>query len=491
MNALGSRLISTVVFMVLARLLVPADFGLVALSLVFIEFARLLEDQGCGAAIVQRQDVTKGHLDTAFWMSVAAGVCLSGLLVALAGPIASLVGSPDLAPVLMALSLVVLIGAPSSTAIAVLRRGFGFRRLAFRKIVSAIVGGVAGVAAALLGAGVWSLVTQALVQTVVGTALLWTVTPFRPGLSVSRAHFRELFSFGNKFMGIAVLSFISKRSDDLLIGSVLGPTALGLYSVAYRLLVIMTEVMTLTVQSVAFPTFSRMQAERERLRRAYQTAMGMTVAVAAPAFMCVVVLAPDIVMACFGPRWHAAGPVMQVLSMAGLAQSVAASNNTLLLAVGKARTALQLNATYAVVNVVGFLIAVQFGILAVALAFTIRAYLMTPLSIRPVIQYVGLSATRWVGPLVAPVLLGAVTAGTLQLLLTYALGEAGSWLRLAICIPAGCLLYAVLFRLCRPARAKEMLSLVKAALPRKRPVPAAAAMPLTNRDSIVTSGRDA
>jgi O-antigen/teichoic acid export membrane protein len=464
-DAVGSRLITTIVFIVLTRLLQPADFGLLALSLVFVSFARLVVDQGFGAAIVQRGELAKAHLDTAFWTSVVSGLFLAALLCLLATPVASALGTPELAPVLQALSAVVVLGAPSSTAVAVLRRGFEFRNLAFRKLLSASVGGVAGVVAAMAGMQVWSLVVQALVQAITATITLWTVTPYRPGLQVSRAHFSDLFTFSNKFIGIGILNFASRRFDDLLIGAVLGPTALGLYSVAYRLLTILQEVLTLTIEHVAFSAFSRLQSDLPRLRRAYQISLRTSVAITAPAYLATALLAPELIVTFFGTPWEPAIPVMQVLAFAGFAQALVAPNVTLLLSVGRAKSVLFLTTATAVVNVLGFAIAVQFGILAVAIAFMVRAYVLAPLFIWPVNKILGISFAAWIRPLIPPVS-SAITMSAMMLVLRrFVLDALSAPAGLAIGGVTAVIFYLAMFRLTSPRQFHDVLHHITMAVP--------------------------
>ncbi|WP_336921884.1 lipopolysaccharide biosynthesis protein [Aquipuribacter sp. SD81] len=465
-EALGSRIITTVVFLLLARLLDPEAFGLVALALVFVALTRLLVDQGFGSAIVQRQQLTKAHLDTAFWTSIVLGLLLGALLIALSHPLAALLDSPGLAPVLQVLASVVFIGSLTSTATAVLRRDFQFHRLAARKLAGAVIGGVAGVAAALLGAGVWALVVQAVVQTVVGTVMLWAVTSYRPGLTVSRSAFRDLFGFSNSVLGMTMLNFLSKRSDDLLIGAVLGPTALGLYSVAYRLLNLMNEVLTRAVELVALSAFSRLQHDLARLNRAYGEAIRTSAALSAPSFLLVLVLAPDVVHVFLGDQWLAAVPVMQALSLAGIAHALGATTTTLLLSQGRSRTALHLTTATTVLNVVGFLVAVSWGIVAVALAHTVRAFVMLPVSAWLSRRILGFRWRSWLGHL-APALGSAVLmAGVVEVLRRFAMADAGAPTRLLVLVPLAALVYAGALRLLSPAQFRALVGYARTVLTR-------------------------
>lgn len=464
-DAVGSRLITTVVFIILARMLPPAAFGLVALSLAFVALTRLLVDQGFGAAIIQRDVLSKGHLDTAFWTSLVVGTGLAGMLYAAAAPAAAVLDTPDLTPVLRALSLVIVIGAPSSTAAAVLRRNLDFRGLAHRRLLAAAVGGVAGVSAAMLGLGVWALVVQALVTVAVSTTTLWVLTPYRPGTSVRWGHFRELFGFSNKVVGISLVNFASKHADDLLIGGVLGPTALGLYAVAYRLLTIMIEVLTSTITQVVFSAFSRIQNDLPRLRRAYGVVTRTGTAVAAPLFLLCAVLAEDVILTFFGSRWTESIPVMQALSLAGVAQAVATTSNAVLLSVGRAKQALQLSTLHAVVGVVAFVVAVPFGIQAVAIAFTVRAFVLVPVAVHLVVRALDVRWQRWVRDVAPPVVAATVMAAVVLIVRTWWGEDLLAPVRLVLFSAVAGLVYLGILRLLFRARLNEVLDTVTQSVP--------------------------
>ncbi|HEX5578717.1 MAG TPA: oligosaccharide flippase family protein, partial [Candidatus Limnocylindria bacterium] len=191
-NTWGEQALNLVVFIVLARLLTPVDFGLVALAAVFVAFAQLFVDQGLGDALVQRRELTGIHIDTAFWVAMATGALLTIAGIVLAYPIGALLGEPDLVPILQALSLTFVFVAMSSIQMALLRRALAFRSLAIRAIVAAFVGGVVGIALALAGAGAWALVGQQLAAAIASVVALWRGSPWRPSFGVSGPHFREL-----------------------------------------------------------------------------------------------------------------------------------------------------------------------------------------------------------------------------------------------------------------------------------------------------------
>lgn len=180
-------------------------------------------------------------------------------------------------------------------------------------------------------------------------------------------------------LGSNLLDFASRRSDDLLIGAVLGPVALGLYAVAYRVLLVMTEVMLRTINAVAFPVFSRVQADAARMSRGFLSATRVTLALAVPVFALVSLLAPDIVVNVFGDRWEESGPVMRVLSLIGILQATTFFTGAVFNALGEPGLNFRLKLLNATVNVAAFAVVVQWGILAVAIAYVARGYLLGPL----------------------------------------------------------------------------------------------------------------
>jgi O-antigen/teichoic acid export membrane protein len=406
LRSVSSRLVGSVVFIVLARLLDPKAFGTVALASVFVVLISLLVESGFGEALIQRRQVTEVDLNTAFWVSNAFGIALALLTATTAGLLARLFHQPDLGPVLRALSLVFVLAALASVPQALLRRGLGFRQIALRGVAATVAGGVVGVAMALAGFGVWSLVGQILANTLVGTAVLWLACSWRPGPAVSRTSLVELFGFGANVLGERLAIFTSRRSDDFLVGLVLGPVALGLYAAAYRILLILTEIVIWTIEGVAFPVFSRLHEDPRRSRRAFYAVTQLCCAVATPAFLCLGVLAPELTRVAFGPKWTGAIPVMQVLALVGIPQSVTYFNKAVVNAAGRPNLSLRVAVLTGVANVVAFILVVRWGILAVAISYVVCSYLVAPVSFWSVSRVIEVQARPYLRLFVAPLTSG-------------------------------------------------------------------------------------
>ena len=465
----GRAAITTLFFVILSRLLTPEAFGLVALATIFIDFVEIFLDQGTSAAIVQREDLEPGHLDTAFWMSMATGAVLTIGSIAASGLIAEFFSESRLASVLSWLALSFILNALSTTQLAILQRKLAFKSLAARSLAATTVGGIVGIGMAFAGLGVWSLVGQNLVRGVAAAIILWRSSDWRPGFNVSRRYYKELFSFGASVVGNNVLNVVIRRSDDFLIGYFLGPTLLGFYTVGYRLLLIIIRLVTEVTNTVAFPTFSRIQHEPERMRRAFYKVTQYTSLLSFPIFIGLGILAPELVPALFGAQWMPSIPVMQVLSMIGILQSVLFFNGSVIRASGKPSWELGIMLLNAICSVIGFLIAVRWGIVAVAASFVIVGYSVSPISYLAVHRLIRVDfrtyLRQFAPPLLSSVMMVALIAGLKYLLRDQSLNL---YLELSIYILAGVLTYLLVIGLMARQLYQQVLELVSIVLPKSR-----------------------
>lgn len=393
----GVQLLSLIGFAIIARLVAPDDVGLVALASVFVLFAQIFVDSGMSAALIQRPVLVRGHIDTAFWLSVVTGCALAAVGVILAPLLSAPFNEPRLTPILQVLSLSFVPYGLASVQNALLRREMDQRSLAIRSLVAVAGGAVVGVALAYRGFGAWALVAQQLTAAALSVVTLWRASPWRPGRQVSRTHFDELFSFGANVVGSNVLTFLSRRTDNLLVGIYLGATQLGVYSVAYRVLDAAQAMVGGIAIRLAFPAFSRLQHDRERLASAFLRVDRVTTALVLPSFLGLSMVAPELITVIFGDSWRDAGPVAAVLFLIGAVYSVAAFSSAAFNGAGYSAVTLRLQLIGTITNVVGFFIAAAiFGsLIAVAVAFVLRGYLLLALNLYWLRRYVGVSLRRY------------------------------------------------------------------------------------------------
>lgn len=464
----GGQLAFLLVFLVLTRLLEPEAFGLLAMASAFIAAAQLFVDQGMGDALVQRHELERAHLDTAFWSCLASGLlCVAGALL-LAPTIAGLFDQPRLTPVVRWLSLGFLIGALGTVPNALLRRALAFRTIAIRSLIAVVLGGTVGVAMAVLGYGVLSLVAQSLVTSASGLILLWQAAGWRPRTSFSKPHFMEMFSFGGKLIATHGVNLFARRGDDVVIGYFLGPVALGYYAVGYQILLAMTQALTGTTAAVIFPVFSRLQRDRERLQAAFFSVTKFTSAIAFPAFTGIAVLAPELVAVVLGPKWLPSAPVLRVLAIVGILHSVYYFNATLFVAAGKPSWRFFVTLANAIASVTGFLLAVRWGITAVATAYVLSAYILAPLPLWLLHRMFGFHPAEYLRLHLAPLAASAAMAGVVALTIGLLDSVAGIQVAVAASVAVGMATYAIAMLLIDRAHVRQWLELLRTAASARR-----------------------
>jgi O-antigen/teichoic acid export membrane protein len=457
----GSQVGSLLVFCILVRLLAPEAFGLVALANIFLAFMQIFLNQGFAQVLIQRQELEPEHLDTAFWTNLAIGILLTVTGFTTAGLIAEKFQQPQLAPILQGFSLLFLITSFGNIQQALLERKLDFKAIAIRWLAGTFIGGSVGVIMALCKFGVWSLVSQQLVHEFVGALLLWKSSDWRPRFKFSFKHLQHLFSFGISILGFNLLNFVNTRADDFLIGYFLGPVALGYYSIAYRVLGIMVQLLVNTGNQVALPTFSRLQEEPEQFRKAYYTATQLTSLIAFPAFLGVAALAPELVVLLFGKQWIPSIPVMQVLSFAGIFKAVTFLKGSVFIAMGKPYWTLWLGLLNAVLNLIGFILAVRWGIVAVASAYVIRGYLVFPISQWVVSRLIQISILAYLRQFIVPLLGASVMVMVILGAKQFLESSVNSQVLLAVCIGIGTIVYALIIRLFLPNLFQKLLGLIQ------------------------------
>lgn len=257
--SLGKMAISLSLALVLAAILGPRAFGVIAMALVFIHFVEMLQQQGLMPAIVSRKVLTERHADTAFWLVAAVGLMCTVAAIVLAPWWADLNGLPELAPVIRVLALTVPLTSTVVIHEALLRRELAFKKLTLRTWISLVAGGIAGVLGAVLGLGVWALVLQQVVTSVVVVIVLWAVSPWRPRFRVDRVAARELWSYSTRAASSSLGLFIGGRVDILLTGLFFGPVIVGLYRLAQRVTSTAVDVTARGMQAVALPGLSGVQ----------------------------------------------------------------------------------------------------------------------------------------------------------------------------------------------------------------------------------------
>lgn len=331
----GRQAASYCVFILLARLLQPADFGLVALAAAWVGILGVFSDVGFGSALIQRREIAAAHLSSTFFLNLALGLSATLVGMAASWPLAAVLETPALQPVILALSVGFLINALGLTHLAVAYRDLRFKQLAVRDLLATLLGGAVGIAAALRGFGVWSLVIQTLVTSAAAAALLWATIPWRPEWStVSRSALGDLWGYSSKLFAFNLFKYLVQNLDKLLVGVLAGQIALGLYNFGQKLVVYPIQNLAGAVGNWLFPRLSRLP-RRELVKTTYFQACALTsMAIYPPLALLVVVAGPGIPVV-FGPQWEAATPVVPLFALVVAAMTLMSLAGSLLKALDR------------------------------------------------------------------------------------------------------------------------------------------------------------
>ncbi|MCJ2136289.1 lipopolysaccharide biosynthesis protein [Methylobacterium sp. J-026] len=376
--SVGNVVLSFGVFLVLARLIAPAEFGMVAIAVVFIDILQIVARCGLPDAVVQRVDLDEDFAATAFWVMLAAGGLCGGALVALSGPIAWVFDLPELRPVLCALSACFVITAAGAIHEARLQRSFGFRKLALRALGSNLLGGGVALAMAFAGYGVWSLVVQRLVAATATTLLTWAASRWMPARRLDLAAARAQIAFGSRVFCTYLLLVLSIRSQEVIAAYFLSAADVGYLRLAWRCIDLVSQVAVIPLTTVGLTTYARLQDRPTELATAFYGFTEASSFVAVPAFFGMAAVAPTLIPFLFGDQWHEAAPVLRMLAL--LAPEFVATSMLWMIftALGRNGTALRLAGAQFGLGAVAALVTAPLGLAALAAGHVLRAYLFTP-----------------------------------------------------------------------------------------------------------------
>lgn len=319
----------------LARLLTPADFGLVGMIGVFTGFASVFIDFGIGAAIVQRKEVDSDQLSTAFWTTLGMGIFMT-VLFALGAPlVAQFYRRPELVRITQACALNFLLSSVGIVPRSIFLREMKIKELQLLDLWVSLTSGGVSLALAISGAGVWTIVGAAVWTTAGQSFVPLLAGPWKPGWSASFSKLRPLLSIGLGLLGFSVLNYWARNFDNLIIGRKLGETELGIYSRGYSLMLLPIGQIGATLGGTLLPALSRMHEDKERSARVFLRILRLMAFAAFPTMLGLCVVADPFVRALYGAKWVALIPVLRVLAIVGALQALTNPTGWLYIAQGR------------------------------------------------------------------------------------------------------------------------------------------------------------
>ena len=446
---------------VLAHLLQPTDFGLIAMATVATGFITLFRDLGTSAALIQRRELSDRLVASLFWVNAGFGL-LAAALLALAAPLIALFyHEPRVTPVLQVLALSFVASGLGILHQALLERRLAFARLARVELAATLAGALVGIGMALRGWGVWSLVGQSLAVATLTTILLWAVTGWRPALCFDWSEVRSVSRYSLNLTGYNIFNYFARNADYLLVGRFLGAADLGFYTLAYRIMFYPLQNVSAMVGRVMFPVYARLQDDAERFRNAFLKIAGGVALLTFPLMLGVLALARPFVLGVFGPRWEPTVLLLQILAPAGMIQTIVTLGGSIYQARGRTDWMFRWGVFAGTVFVAAFALGVRWGVTGVAAAFTAALLLLSYPALAIPLRLIGLRVGRLARTLLPPLTSALLMFGGLLAVLRLLPGGLDPRLTLLATVPFGVAVFALCsWRLDR-GRYRELYELLR------------------------------
>ena len=359
---------------ILARLLSPSDFGLMGMVIVVIGFARLFSDMGISNAIIYRQDATREQLSSLYWINIISGIAIFFIVYSAMLIITAFYHEPRISKLILISSLTFLITPFGQQFQILLQKELIFDYLAKIEIIRSFTNSVIAITLAILGLGVFSLIWGQLAGTTIGVLLLvrWGWNNWKPSFHFSKKDLKGYIRFGLFQMGEKAVNYFNSNLDYLLIGAMFGAKSLGYYTLAYNLVLRPLQKINPVITNVAFPIFSKVQNDINKLKRGYLKILQLLSTINFPLMAGLAVVAPIAVPVIFGEQWLPSVLLIQILTVVGLLRSTGNPVGSLLLARGKADLSFKWNMVIMITQVPGLYIGARLGgTKGVAVAFSV------------------------------------------------------------------------------------------------------------------------
>lgn len=378
----SSQGISFVIGIILARILMPADYGLIGMLAIFFAVSQIFVESGFSNALIQKIDRTETDYSTIFYFNLLVGLLLYLILFISAPYIADFYRVPDLTLLTRVLSLNILIGAFAIVQQARLKILMDFKTPSLIMVVSVVISGALGIFLAYNGYGVWALVVQSLTGTTLRTILYFVYNKWLPKLIFSRQSLNQLFGFSSKLLAAGLIATVVNNLYSILIGKLFNSTDLGYYTRAKQFPELLANTLTNVLQGVTYPILTSLQNERERMVQVYSRLMRITVFFVMPALTMFALLAEPFIRLFLTEKWMPVVPLIQWLCFARMITPISALNMNILNAIGRSDLFFKVDTSKVPLTLTILILTVPFGLKVVvighfvtsAICFFINAY---------------------------------------------------------------------------------------------------------------------
>lgn len=368
--------LKTVSTVVLARLLVPDDFGLIAMVMVIINFAAMFKEAGLSIATIQQKSITNDQISSLFWINVLISLTIAGLIVLAAPIIARFYGRSELYPVTLLFALSFFISGFTIQHNALLKRLIRFDLIGIIDVGSRSIGLVCAIFFAFWNWGYYALVFNSLATTIAMALLTYFFFPWKPHFVLKGKGIKRMLLFGGDITGFNVINYFSRNADNLLIGKYIGGESLGLYSKAYSIFMMPIRQIRVPINSLTVPILSRLKNQPERYTRYCERIVEVLTIISLPITIVCYLEAGFIIKLMLGPGWEGATTVFKVLALIAPLQVILGIRGGIMVSMGYSKRYLKLGIVYAVFTVSAFIIGLSHGIEGVAIAYVTSQFIL-------------------------------------------------------------------------------------------------------------------
>jgi lipopolysaccharide exporter len=413
-----TQVVQIVTLFILATLLNPEDFGLIGMALLVIGFLNVFRDLGISQALVQTIEYSKTILFTSFNLILLISLLLGMMVFLLAPILASIVAKESfeigkVVPLLQLLSFGFILTGMGIVPKSQLERNLSFNKLATSEIISSTFGAIIGITLAFSGAGVYSLVFQSLINTSFLSLMMWSYSKFRPKLIINKKDIKSIWSYSINLSGFNIINYFIRNADYLIIGKFLGAEALGLYTLAYKVMLFPVANITNVISRVVFPIYSKLQDDHKQFRQIFKhTSFGISL-ITFPLMVGVIALHGHFINIFFEPKWEPVSLLLLILAPVGLLQSISVTTGSIYQAIGRTDLMFRWGIVIGSVTVVGFIIGTKWGVIGVAISYLITNVILLYPSIKIPFSLISLSVYEFLNNLKFVLISSIVMLGTL------------------------------------------------------------------------------
>lgn len=374
-DKLGASTVNFIITIILARLLLPEDFGIVAMVMVFFEVSSTFIESGFYTALVREKSISENDKSTTFIFNLITAVLLYILLFFLAPSIALWFGEPILVPIIRIMGLNLIIFSFSIIQRAKLTHQIDFKTQTKVRFFAVIISGGVAVIMAYSGFGVWSLVAKIGLMAFLDTLFLWIMSPWKPNWVFNPESFKRLFGFGSKILLSSLLDRFYQQIYKLLIGKFFSSAMLGFYTQASNFSNIVVSTLFRTLDKITYPILSKLQEDKARLKSGFRKVVKMSSFFIIPAMVLLAVLAKPVIVFLIGEKWLPAVPFLQLLCLSGVTLHLSQINLNVLLVLGRSDLSLKLEVFKKINITIAILIGIRFGVFGLIIGEVISSYL--------------------------------------------------------------------------------------------------------------------